>query len=340
MTDAFQNQQHELHLIAYLDGELDREERLLADTILKENPELVVLLEQWRENGKNLRALPRYRLDASFTNRVLENLETIPSVRLNDRSATPPPLTPTTKRSRAVTWWVGIASVTTLAALLLAMVSFFPDATTENPVIGQADQDGPEMVAQPNVGDFNPVAGANSDSDASSPSLSDSSPALAQNARSQPHRIVRPPMAMQLKQGDLTETVDAVAHVVVITIPPATETRDDWIQHACLENSIRIIRSGNLVETPEGSDKLADLKQAIPQIRGDGEAVFVVATVANMRKLAKALSETSQVHVIPVVGGASDVDPSEVDPSKPWFGDSEQDDDSRLIHSLLFVGKQ
>ena len=55
------NHKHELLLMAYLDGELDADDRARAEALISENPVYASQLEQWRENGNAIRSLPTTR---------------------------------------------------------------------------------------------------------------------------------------------------------------------------------------------------------------------------------------------------------------------------------------
>ena len=80
MAEMFDQNQRDLKnqqlLSAYIDGELGMTERALAEKLIRDRdePRYAKLAEFWRENGINMRALPKYHLDEGFSDRVLEKI--------------------------------------------------------------------------------------------------------------------------------------------------------------------------------------------------------------------------------------------------------------------------
>jgi anti-sigma factor RsiW len=62
-------------LSAYLDGELPADERLRVERLLVEQPESRQLLDELRALRGTLDAVPRYRLESDFAERVLRAAE-------------------------------------------------------------------------------------------------------------------------------------------------------------------------------------------------------------------------------------------------------------------------
>jgi len=71
-THDLKNQQL---LSAYVDGELGVADRAMAERLIRGNPRYAQLVEQWRESGIDLRALPKQRLDDGFADRVLDGID-------------------------------------------------------------------------------------------------------------------------------------------------------------------------------------------------------------------------------------------------------------------------
>jgi len=79
MAEMFDQNQRDLKnqqlLSAYIDGELGMTERAMAEELIRDkNEPYAKLAEFWRENGINMRALPKPRLDEGFSDRVLEKI--------------------------------------------------------------------------------------------------------------------------------------------------------------------------------------------------------------------------------------------------------------------------
>ena len=78
---------------AYLDGELDTQQRAQVEQLLDSDPRHQQLLEELRTLRETLQSLPRRRLGPDFPERVLRMAE--------QRSATAAPLTPASKSAPA-----------------------------------------------------------------------------------------------------------------------------------------------------------------------------------------------------------------------------------------------
>lgn len=148
MSDALNNEQREQLLIAYLDGELNAKDRATAEALLDAHPEYVELVDQWKENSNLFSAMPRYRLDNGFADRVLDAIDS----NSNDINSTYASVfstaatdsfasnglahkTPTSKivPSAQASHRTGLALLAALAAMLLLSVFVFP-AFVEEPV--------------------------------------------------------------------------------------------------------------------------------------------------------------------------------------------------------------
>lgn len=346
MSDSFHNQQHEQHLIAYLDGELDPDERLLAEKILDENPELVELLEQWRENGEALRSLPRYRLDDSFKARVLADLETVPAVSRNDVRANSVPVSLPTSGSGFVTWRMGVAAIAGLAALLLLMFSLFPNALKDDGVAGKGGGVGPNETPNTDAADADTDSGIGS----SQAPQSVPAPTLTGSDGPTPHAITRPAMAKTLKRRDGAKPSDgsalasmgawadgrsgSVQEVLLVTMPVTSNGIAD-LELIFIGNSIRVVRSDRPSDNEWLSGQREKLREAMPRIRDDAEAIFVVSTAAQMKKVIEEISKTSRVRALPLP-----VEANEKARLDEWFGMVDEDAESRLIPYLLWIRKQ
>ncbi len=122
---------------AYIDGELYGEELALAERTLAEQPDAQQLIEQWREQGKSLRSLPKFQLKHDLSDRILEKIQeksepvesasAVPALSrvvgavisrdsqssVSESSATPRP------ESSKFLWGLGVGVLSSLATMLL-----------------------------------------------------------------------------------------------------------------------------------------------------------------------------------------------------------------------------
>lgn len=120
------NEQHELLLTAYLDGELSSDERAEAEALLKSNPEYQELVDQWRENGSAIRSLPKFNLDDEFANRVMRSSEFVKAAQGQQIVSTSSVNSVSDQSLSPESHWKGMAAIASLAALLLLTLFVFP----------------------------------------------------------------------------------------------------------------------------------------------------------------------------------------------------------------------
>ena len=115
--DDFERLNVERLLTAYFDNELSPVERVNAEAMLAENPNLCALLEQWQESGDALRQLPRHKLGDDFSAGVRSKIDAIALTKSNR---------PAVVASNLDSKRIGMGGVAALAAMLLLTLFVFP----------------------------------------------------------------------------------------------------------------------------------------------------------------------------------------------------------------------
>ena len=137
-------EKNELLLTAYLDGELDSQDRAEAEALLESSPQCRELVQQWRDNRKALQSLPKYKLDGDFAKRVMASSDFVEAIKDNqsgtnteDRVAVALPSDP--KRENHFS---GLMAIASLAALLMLTLFVFPNFVDNS--VAKVDSPGPE----------------------------------------------------------------------------------------------------------------------------------------------------------------------------------------------------
>lgn len=120
MSDASHSEQL---LSAYADGQLTGADKVRAEKLIADNPHYAELIEQWREQGQMIRALPRFRMDRDFSDRILAKHD------LERTDALPQGSSIQSERSFKL--WDGrtaAAAILALAAMILFTLFVFPAA--------------------------------------------------------------------------------------------------------------------------------------------------------------------------------------------------------------------
>ena len=113
MSDDLKTTNEQL-LSAYLDGELDAADMERAKTLIDGNQEYTKLVADWKDNCNAFAELPKYKLDDSFVDKVLDKIE---SQKLPTRG---------TDFDSVASWKTGLGSLVALAAMLFLTLFVFP----------------------------------------------------------------------------------------------------------------------------------------------------------------------------------------------------------------------
>ncbi len=120
MSDASHSEEL---LSAYADGQLTGADKVRAEKLIADNPHYAELIEQWREQGQMIRALPRFRMDRDFSDRILVTHDLERTDLLPQRSSI--------QSERSLKLWDGrtaAAAILALAAMILLTLFVFPAA--------------------------------------------------------------------------------------------------------------------------------------------------------------------------------------------------------------------
>ncbi len=343
MSESWENEQREHALTAYFDNELGPEERTHVEQLLENNPDEAELLRRWAENRDTIRELPRYSLDGGFAGRVMAAIE-----KSSHQHASNEQVVTVTNRagldSETNTWRIGLAVIAALAAMLMLTLFVFPAMHESNlaehqPVIsGTGEVLGPE-VSPGSMAPNNDVPSAKRQ------------PVIGSLNRSLPgdKNTGRPvdPLAWNSITGP------SVEQVLWIENKPLAELEAILASH-----SIRLV-------VPDGDAQ--DQVHLVPQSTAGVEALYVVSTVARMKRAISEMSSESDclVKVFPLPGGlagsaimlpekagrengaAQQIKPLDLTPKgedsteianvDKWFGLVADDDESRIIEFLLLI---
>lgn len=325
MAESNRQQDEEL-LTAYLDGELDSEQRVLAETLIQQNPKYAQLIEEWRENGIALRSLPKHRLDSGFSARVLAAKEitssptvadvaTLKSNSAMDQSAQANPIN-------------GLIAIAALAAMVLLTLFVFPmfvDSTnlaTNDPIV-----------------ENDKTAAQNSDNNSTDLEKGRTTPPIQRVDRAK-MLTARSPAGSVDPIKTLHSNLAAVEQVFWIKLDGADQSLAG-LQKVLAANSIKIVDSEKDFSKTE-----------------DVSAIYVVASALQMRKAIGKLSEESSSSVtafplplsaiqngkaqqlLPVNLSGDAQQATEIAELDRWFGLSGDEEEDRPIRFLLLVGSE
>ncbi len=298
-------------LSAYLDNELAADERAQVEASLQRDPELAALLEQWKNQGRELAELPRYRLPTNFNLRVLAAL---PESRLN----LPGSVSPGQRESAGG----ALAMIAALAALVIVtlLVGFNLDQGTPNTAAVDSENPSadPGVPAQPT----------------DRPEIT--SPALAMT--------LKEPDSAPPVPAVLNSWVDEVVSLQVAAGKPE-ETRQQ-VSQALARSGIRVnelelqpensfLRAPAWYITATPTQFKAALKQAGSQLDGIVDAISLAQVVGAGDSESSNSKPLQSVRLY--AEDSVDVDPAEVDSLDAWFGLAEPDQRKRYL--LIVVEK-
>lgn len=343
MSDSTNNEQHQQLLTAYFDNELDAEDRTRVESSLVDNPGDAKLLQQWRENGDAIRKLPRYCLGDDFSERVLAATESVSShpiaignvTRVEDFVDV---------ESTTNNWRIGLSAIATLAAMLLLTLFVFPAMVGSNLADNQPARPVSNEVVNPDHAANNDALVGNHSPEKRRPELGSLNSSLPSESRNG-----RPVDPIALK----TFTGPSVEQVL-------------WIENRSLAD-LESILSDHSIKIVDAEGGILNQVHLVPQSSEGVEAVFVVSTVARMRRAIADLSSesTGSVRAFPLPGGSTSsavmprqkpgvgnasaqqikpldlsqksADATEIASVDKWFGLVGDDDDSRIVPFLLLL---
>ena len=355
-THDLKNQQL---LSAYVDGELGVADRALAESLIRDNPHYAQLVEQWRESGINLRALPKQRLDNGFADRVLGRIDQLadPDDVAGDSfeptvEGSLPALAVGNSNQRS-NHPIALLAIGALCASILltlfafpALVSQSPSAATavaaKNAEENNAEENNAEEKAEPKtVSKTEPTFVSDSSSD-SSQSLN-----AQQESRFPLGPMVRAPRSMKMAGSELqsgaiaaiemAQPAEHVEQILHVKVEPAD--RQFNIERVLNKHSIKTFG----IKEPSSSAGQSNV-----------EAIYAVASLDQIRAAAEQLVEEFSAKVAIVSVPQMPIDEnsatrlksrsfdsqssdSELAQLDQWFGLSGSDNESRSIRFLILL---
>ena len=310
------------YLSAHLDGALESVEAAKLEKELENNPQLQATFDGLRETQSQFKELPKYRLNDSFADKVLAQLE-------DSTSATHHPDPASSTGTSDQRWAIGM--MVTLAAMILAMLVV---ASPQDVGTQPTAEKGPEQKTSNEI--------ENHQAAATEP----------QNTSQQPkprRPMIREPLAMRIKNrdhvsGEVGANKVILDQVLVVTFPEETQDPVEKLKEAfaSAENRVQMIQQKSpSTEGPQPSAlviiaKSTELKQTLKSLN-DTHQVTVQGVSLESQKYASDLESAAQqsissavaVPMIPIVKSGADpeLDPSEEKSLDQWFGLSATDNE-------------
>ncbi len=131
---------HEL-LSAWMDGRLTGSEKVRAERLISDDPQCAELVSQWQSQREQIRALPRYRLDSDFSQRVLAKVNLLEDAgRVSRARSQQVVLPPTQEPTSYFATRSALTAITALAAMLLLTLFTLPLRVPKSQVASRPSQ--------------------------------------------------------------------------------------------------------------------------------------------------------------------------------------------------------
>ncbi len=349
----FKNQQL---LSAYLDGELGAADRALAESLIRKNPHYAQLVEQWRESGIDLRALPKYSLGHEFTDRVLDEVEKVEQLKHQSKLSSQPhqnveavreansnvgSATPVAKSSEQTRSRLALVAIGVLCAWLLLTLFALPALFKPQPEASIAAK-----VAQPATAKIP----AEAPDVGSTITDSDTLPVVETISNDLPSALFEGPIQRVPRGMVLKNTQDSGGEVAALTV---SEPRQNVEQMLYVELGsdnehfdIEKVLTNNSIKTVGVRESSTDKELS------DVEAICVVASLDQMHRAAEQMADefSAKVTIVPVPATAinagsatrlesrrfnSESTDPEIVQLNEWFGLSAGDDSGSIRFLIL-----
>ena len=312
-------EKNELLLTAYLDGELDSQDRAEAEALLESSPQCRELVQQWRDNGRALQSLPKYKLNGDFAKRLMASSQFAEAtkdsqsgINAEDRVSIAAPASNPKQENH----FSGLMAIASLAALLMLTLFVFPNFVDNS--VAKVNLPSPEKKTE--AVEVESKTGADQT----------------------PEQVYRP-----IERVSKNKSIASGSDGGVVAVPstqPAVEQvliikvqSDDFagVQKVLADNSIKV------------EDGQAD----------DVEAIYLMSTPSKMRIVINQLASELSVQVTafplptngvkpgnstrlsPLTFSSDPEQQKEIVELDRWFGLSGDEDDNKETRFLLLVGQ-
>ena len=337
MADQNNDLKNQQLLSAYVDGEIGVADRALAEKLIRDNPDYAQLVEQWRESGINLRALPKRRLDDGFAGRVMGSI-----AQTADQTNTMNSPANAAGSSNQSNHRLALLAIGALCASILLTLFVFPAMVSQPSGTAAVAANDAELETESKAesdpeGDDSSAVVAQPESASSSPS-----PVAAS-----PRPMVRIPRSMKLPNSGL----ESGAVSAIEMAQPADHI--EQVLHVKVENADREFDIEKVLS--KHSIKTFGVKDPSPaETQSNVEAIYAVASSDQIRAAAEQLVKESSARIAIVSVPKMSIDDSsatrlksrsfdsrlsdsELTQIDQWFGLAAPSDDSRSIRFLILL---